>query len=173
MEHFKIQDHYGRVLADFDGEKIAEVSSDDGERARWIEIALYHIAVNGTDGGWAVHRLSKSILYHRIDTSCRTPKQARPGVRATAADLFEDAQPCAACRPPELDAMRPDASVRMEVPRHNVHFLDTEVQVVQDLTMDRRTGTPYWSQPVVELLTAAGLKHRPFLALVPQSGVVR
>lgn len=171
MEHFRIQDHYGRVLADFDGELVAESSSDDGERARWIEIALYRIEADG--GGWAVHRLSKSVLYHRIDTPCRTPKQARPGVPATAGDLPGDAQPCAQCRPPEPDAMDPAYAVRREVPRHNVHFLDTEQQVVDDLTMDRRTGTPYWSQPVVELLVAAGMKHRPFLALIPQSGVVR
>jgi len=168
MEHYCIRNHFGHTVADFAGELIAESTSDDGERARWIELNLYR-----TESGWAVHRASRSILYHRIDTSCRTPKQARPGVRSTASELPEDALPCAACRPPGPEAMEPNASVRIEVPRHNVHFLDTERQVVDDLTIDRRIGTPYWSQPVVELLTAAGVKHREFLALIPQSGVQR
>ncbi len=169
MAHVTIQDHHGRTLADFEGELAAEVTSDDGERARWIEMSLYH----REDGGWVVHRCSRSVLYHRIDTSCRTPKQARPGVRSTAADLLGDAEPCAKCRPPEPTALDPDAAVRIEIPRDNVHMLDTAKQVVDDLTMDRRTGTPYWSQPVVELLAAAGLKHPEILALIPQSAVIR
>lgn len=169
MTHVAIQDHTGRVLADFDGEVFAEVTSDDGERARWIEISLYRI----DGGGWAVHRRSMSTLYHSADTMCRTPKQARPGVRSTAADLLGDAEPCAKCRPPERDALDPDAVVRIEVPRDNVHMLDTDQQVVDDLTIDRRTGTPYWSQPVVELLLAAGSKYPQLLALIPQSAVIR
>jgi hypothetical protein len=169
MTHVAIHDHFDKVLADFEGELVAEVTSDDGERARWIEITLYRI----DNGGWAVHRSSRSVLYHRIDTSCRTPKQARPGVRSTAARLLGDAEPCAKCRPSERDAMDPDAQVRIEIPRDNVHLLDNAQQMVNDLTMDRRTGTPYWSQPVVELLVQAGLKHPEILALIPQSGVVR
>lgn len=170
MERFRIDNHYGQPVAEFTGELMAESSSDDGERARWIDLALYRLE----SGGWAVHRASRSTLYHSISTSCRTPKQARPGVRSTASELLEDSVPCDACRPPEREAMRTGTEpVRIEIDRHNVHFLDTEKQVVDDLTIDRRTGTPYWSQPVVELLTAAGLKHREFLALMPQSGVTR
>jgi hypothetical protein len=168
MERHCIQDHSGRTVAEFDGELYAESTSDDGQRARWIELNLFR-----TETGWAVHRASRSILYHRADTTCRTPKQARPGIRSTAERLPEDAEPCGQCRPPEADVMAPDSPVRIEVPRHNVHFMDTEAQVVGDLTMDRRTGTPYWSQPVVELLLAAGKRHPEFLALMPQQGVVR
>ena len=170
MTHVAIQDHFGRTLAEFEGEIVAEVTSDDGERARWIEMSLYRL----DDGsGWAVHRRSMSILYHRADTTCRTPKQARPGVRSTALQLEGDAEPCSKCRPPERDALDPDATVRIEIPRDNVHLLDTDQQVVDDLTVDRRTGTPYWSQPVVELLVAAGRKHPQLLALIPQSAVIR
>jgi hypothetical protein len=170
MTSVAIQDHFGRTLAAFEGEMVAEVTSDDGERARWIEITLYR---RDDASGWAVHRRSMSVLYHRDDTTCRTPKQARPGVCLPAAQLEGDAEPCAKCRPPERDALDPDAVVRIEIPRDNVHLLDTDKQVVDDLTVDRRTGTPYWSQPVVELLVAAGRKHPNLLALIPQSAVIR
>jgi hypothetical protein len=168
MDRHCIKDHSGRMVAEFDGELIAESTSDDGERARWIELNLYR-----TESGWAVHRASRSTLYHRIDTPCRTPKQARPGVASTADHLLEDAVPCGACNPPEISQLAPGSAVRIEVDRHNVHFLDTDQQVVGDLTIDRRNATPYWSQPVVELLLAAGKKHPAFLAMMPTQGIVR
>lgn len=164
-----IEDHRGATVAEFEGELVADVSTDDGERARWIVIELYHL----DKGGWAIHRLSDSVLYHRADTTCRTPKQARPGQLAPASELDEGAEPCGSCRPAELRELRPDEEVRIEVPRHNVHYRDTEQQVVDNLVMDRRTGTPYWSQPVVELLVAAGRSYPQFLALIPQSEVRR
>lgn len=163
-----IRDHRGDIVAEFEGDLVAEVSTDDGERARWIEIKLYR----RTDGkGWIIHRLSDSVLYHREDTSCRTPKNARPGQPATAADLDEGSEPCANCRPPELRDMLPDDAVRIEVPRHTVHPADTEQQVVDNLSIDRRTGARFWSQPIVELLVLAGAQHRAFLTLIPQTAV--
>jgi hypothetical protein len=164
-----IKDHRGAVVSQFEGVLAAEVTTDDGERARWIEIALYQ----REGGGWVIHRLSDSTLYHRQDTTCRTPKQARPGQPATAADLLEGSEPCGQCRPPELSAMRPGDPVRMEIPRHNVWFLDTEQQVVDNLVIDHRTGKAFWSKPVIELLGAVAQEHPHFLALIPRSGVTR
>jgi len=161
-----IKDHRGEIVRNgqFEGELVAEVSTDDGERARWIEIKLYR----RTDAdGWIIHRMSDSVLYHHIDTTCRTPKSARPGQPMTAADLQDGAEPCGNCRPPEPDDMPPDHPIRIEVARNVVHPWNTEKQVVDDLVMDRRTGTPYWSEPVIELVTAAGMQHREFLALLP------
>lgn len=163
-----IRDHRDDIVAEFEGELIAEVSTDDGERARWIEIKLYR----RTDGkGWIIHRLSDSVLYHREDTGCRTPKNARPGVLSTAADLDEGNEPCSMCKPPELCDLMPDQVVRIEVPRHTVHPADNEQQVVDNLSIDRRTGSRFWSQPIVELLVLAGQQHRPFLTLIPQTAV--
>ena len=166
-----IKDNRDVTVAQFNGDLIAEVSTDDGERARWIEIQLYR-RTDGS-GGWVIHRKSDSVLYHRADTTCRTPKGARPGQESPAGELDEGSEPCAACRPPELRDLDPQEPVRIEVPRHNVHFRDTEQQVVDDLVIDRRSGTPYWSEPVVELLVAAGTQHPKFLELIPQAEVRR
>lgn len=168
MAHYQITDQRGETH-DFDGELIAESSTDDGEKARWIEFKLYRL----DKGGWCVHRLSDSVLYHRGDTACRTQKQARPGQPGFATDLAEGSEPCAVCKPPGLAKMRPDEPVRIETARHNVHFLDTEQEVVDNLSIDRRTAKRFWSEPVVELLVAAGYAHREFLALIPQAEVRR
>lgn len=163
-----IRDHRNDIIAEFEGELVASVSTDDGERARWIEMELYR----RTDGkGWLIHRLSDSVLYHREDTTCRTPKNARPGQPATAADLDEGSEPCANCKPPQLRQLMPHEAVRIEVPRHNVHLANTEQEVVDNLSIDRRTGSRFWSPPVVELLVLAGHQHPPFLALIPQTAV--
>ena len=168
MGHYHITDYDGRTLAEFDGELVAEVTTDDGERARWIEMKLYR----RSDGkGWLIHRLSDSVLYHREDTACRTPKNARPGQPATAADLDEGSEPCANCKPPQLRELPPDAAVRIEVPRHTVHLANTEQEVVDNLSIDRRTGSRFWSPPVVELLALAGAQHRAFFTLIPQTAV--
>jgi len=164
-----IRDGRGDTIAEFEGEKIAEVSTDDGEKARWIAFALYR----KDSGGWVIHRLSESTVYHRADTTCRTQKSARPGVMDRAGQLRQNAEPCSICRPPEPADLDPDDPVRIEVPRHTVRQRDTEQSVVNDLVIDRRSGTPYWSEPVVELLVAAGMQHRRFLELIPQAEVRR
>lgn len=138
------------------GEKLAGVSSQAWPR--WIEIDVY----SRDEGGFAVHRVGKSVVYHREDTPCATVSGAPSGRPVTVDNLPDDAVPCQVCRPlaPEVLGDLSDHGekpvIRLEVDRPVLAVFENAARA-QDFIVtvrDRYTGEPgtHVSPPVAELI---------------------
>lgn len=135
-----------------EGELLKEVTS--GAWPRWIEIGVYKL----DDGGYAVHRVGKSKVYHREDTPCSTVKGLPSGKLVTVDNLPDDAEPCRVCNPVSPQDMDDDEQIRMEVDRP-VLAIFNGAQKAQDFIVtvrDRYTQRPgvFVSNPVAELIQA-------------------
>lgn len=98
----------------FDGELLADESSDDGERDRWQEVRIYRTTTNR----WVVERTGRSRVPGEVDlpqvTVCRTPDEVRQALtfshtttdgqrRRYVTDIGYDALNQAADLDPELE----------------------------------------------------------------------
>ena len=153
---------------EFEGELIHAVTTYRDDKDRWFEMKLY----KREPSGWVVDRVSMSLIYHVLDGPCERANGEKKGSPCKVADLDPDAEPCSVCHPPYPEHLRADAEVRFEFPRHTVIHCKTAVDVVRNVTTDRRTGTQFTSAPATELLTeAAKISPEIESALLAADGV--
>lgn len=144
----------------FDGELIAESSTEKQWKPRWLELRLYKVEPGQSfpeegadrlrlpDGGYLLHQVGQSVLYHNPDNP-----DCQDGVPASFADLPEDAQPCPSCRPPGRIALQasPGQVVGLESTRNSVKRSPTAAGIVQLI----EEGRPELSAPAEKLLRIA------------------
>jgi hypothetical protein len=168
----KIEGHSGGTS--FDGTLVAETSNYNDDKARWLEMRLYR-KDDGT--GWVLHRVSKSLVYHQLDSDCRRADGQPSGIEMLASDLDRDAEPCEVCHPRWPDQIPAGVHIRGEIPRHTVNHCRTASEVVDRLTLNNRTHKRYWSAPATDLLLKAARAAEEFaspeLPSAEGSGVIK
>lgn len=128
--------------------EIARVSSEwgnpefprDEPRLRWSLNVVWRLA----GYRWALYRASMSVVYHAINTDCRTMGPGGPGtgsLRGTAckvADMPDEAEPCWRCRPLPPDDLPDDADVRFEFPRQSVEIFESPERLSKRMVAHRK-----------------------------------
>lgn len=139
----------------FTGALLAAASSAGPGRLRWAELALYR-----WDGGdstpFVLHRVGRSRVYHAAPSPCVPTRTARA---VEDSGLDPTAQPCPACRPPDLDALGPDSEIIPEKPWHAYHLCRSLDDVEEALWESMPAGERITELPLVcrKLLTRARL----------------
>ena len=141
------------------------VTTYGSTKDRWVEFEVYAMA----DASWLIHRIGKSVIYHRADTSCTTRTGVPSGSPAGVDDLPDDAMPCPRCLPAYPDEL-PDGpgTVRFEFPRHTWDSCPTPELAAAKLTTIRSrdgTVTVHMSDPVADLLRQLAVKYPEFTRL--------
>lgn len=115
---------------EFDGTKLADVSTMSDLSPRWTQMELYKT----TDGQYVLHIIGASVVYHRHHGPCNS------GVETVAADLPDDAEPCFKCNPPELDKLSDADLVDFEEDRYASHICPDATAVISQLRNPRSSG---------------------------------
>jgi hypothetical protein len=149
------------------GTRIGFGTSERDDSLKWAEIEIYRQG----EGGYMVHRLGYSLVYHRADTWCRTAAGSQPGHPATVDDLPDEASPCRDCKPPAPQRLADDEAIRYEYPRHTFDSCKDAREVVASLTVVRhRDGTPpsiRFSGPVQAALREAAEQDKQIYQILP------
>jgi hypothetical protein len=113
----------------FEGTLLARVRTETPRRPRWVEFELYCSEPNKSlpNGGYLIHIIGQSVVYHRHESACNT------GVPHRAADLPDDAEPCDVCRPPAAAALGGADVVDLESPRHTLYKCATAEDAVRQI----------------------------------------
>jgi hypothetical protein len=128
----------------FNGVKIAESSSRQPYKPRWVEFQLFVT----TRGIYVLSRIGKSVLFH--DESC--PVVTRNRLSAIPGDtLTTDYIPCSDCRPSKFS----DNGVYPETPRYWAQTSEKAKGVVDALMQYDANGTEYLTHVACELLEEA------------------
>ena len=148
-------------VIEFEGELIAEVTTELPDAPRWTEMELYRLT-DGT-GRYVLHVVGRSVVYHVHDSDCNS------GTATDAATLPGDAEPCLTCKP---TAYTDTETVDFEDDRHSAHVCATAADVLVSLrsTGSRASSRPF-STPALRLLAIAKQKDPAIGALM--SGVER
>jgi hypothetical protein len=131
----------------FDGELLAESSSREPGRPRWVEFSLYR-TLKGT---FVIYRVGRSAIFH--DKDCQTVARNRLSV-ADGAELPRDFVPCKSCRPTRLDM----EGVYPETARHYAQTSETAKGIISSLTRFDDNGTAYLTNVARDLLALAAVK---------------
>lgn len=116
-------------VLEFAGRLIAASSTEQPGKPRWVELELYQVT-DGT-GRYVLHRIGRSVVYHRSDGPCHR------GVTVPATDLDHTSQPCPLCRPaaPGIAKAIPHALISIETDYHATQLCDAASQVLDRLRM--------------------------------------
>ena len=104
------------------GERIAHVNTDDGNKLRWIELSVFERDA----GGYVYYTVGHSVVYHRNsdDYSC-----GGRGVPRDEKDLdFDRLEPCSECQPDQFP--EPGTLVRHEIDIHTLKLCDSLTDVI-------------------------------------------
>lgn len=171
MPQVRIENRFS--VQTFDGELLDWTQTPGPpDRPRWVEIYVYKLD-NGT--GYMLHRIGKSVIYHRADTRCTISDGRQSGDVAKISDLPDNAEPCDECAPPFPEDIGDDEEIRFEFDRHTFNRCATAARVIDKLTVyrspssgqgDEDTGrsakTSTVSAPVRELLEKLAAKDPAF-----------
>lgn len=140
-----------RVL-EFQGTRIAYVSTESASSPRWTEMNLFHLT-DGTDR-YVLQTVGRSVVYHGHHSECNS------GTAVFMANLPEDAEPCTRCRPPTFypdgDADDRRTAVDLESDRYSVYVCALATDVITRLRISRaNTALDSFSAPAMRLLDHA------------------
>lgn len=129
---------------EFSGVKLAESSSRDARKPRWVEFELYRTPKNQ----YVLARIGVSVFYHAedCDTVTRNKLSVEDGATLSAAYV-----PCAECNPEKLSI----DGVYPETPRHAAYVCADAVSVVASLMQQDKNRTEYLTNVARKLLTDA------------------
>lgn len=160
MPLIRIEDRHQDT--EFDGTRIAGPVTS-GNQPRWLSMTIYKAA----SGGYILHRVGMSVVYHEAETSCQTILGQKSGSPATIVDLPDEALPCERCSPPYPADLGDTEQVRFEFPRHTIDKCADARGVVEKLTTINPRGgqkTIRISEPVGSLLAEAAAADPEFAA---------
>lgn len=139
---FSIRD--GVRTLQFSGSKLAESSSRDVIKPRWVEFELYKTP----KGQYVLARIGVSVYYHSEDclTVARNKLSAVDGSELSAAYV-----PCDFCKPEKLNI----DGIYPETPRYAAYVCADAVSVVASLMKQDKNRTEYLTNVARRLLTDA------------------
>lgn len=155
------------VRRTWDGELIAQTRSNGP--LRWAEFYLYVLPA----GGFVVHRVGASRVYHTKDTRCVLSSGGQMGEPSSLDELPDDAEPCWNCKPPSPLLLPDGAVVRFEQKRHTVRECEDPEDVVKTLISYREGNrrVTRMSGPVRELLRQAARSVPEFAGIQPEQRI--
>jgi hypothetical protein len=163
----KIYDRGMRSPVEITGTLIGHGSSRRDGSPAWADVEVYRL----DGGGFLVHRIGMSLVFHRADTTCATRDGRQRGDPAGVSDLPDDAEPCRVCAPPwPEDLPDGEAVIRFEFPRHAFDGCDSPEQVAEKLTVIRhrdKTRSVQFSQPVNDCLEECAANDPAFAKFLP------
>jgi hypothetical protein len=124
----------------------------------WTDITLYRVTGH-TDMRYAIQIVGRSSIYHRVDGPCRYGVSMTVGAVAVDEERYEAINPCQrpGCRPKDLEYLRDEDAVKVEVPIPRLYECQDADEVVNVLySHGRREGRPP-SSLSVKILNAASL----------------
>lgn len=129
---------------EFSGAKLAESSSREPGKPRWVEFELYKTPKNQ----YVLARIGVSVYYHSEDcqTVSRNKLSAVDGAALSAAYV-----PCGFCSPDRLDI----DGTYPETPRYSAYVCTDAVGVVASLMKRDNNKTEYLTNVARRLLTEA------------------
>lgn len=129
---------------EFSGAKLAESSSREQGKPRWVEFELYRTPKNQ----YVLARIGVSVYYHseNCQTVSRNKLSAVDGAELSAAYV-----PCTFCSPVRMDI----DGVYPETPRFSAYVCTDAVGVVASLMKRDNNGTEYLTNVARRLLTEA------------------
>jgi hypothetical protein len=141
MKHY-VRD--GVRTLEFSGAKLAESSSREPKKPRWVEFELYKTP----KGQYVLARIGVSVYYHSEDcqTVSRNKLSAVDGAELSAAYV-----PCDFCKPNRLDV----EGIYPETPRYSAYVCTDAVGVVASLMKRDNNNTEYLTNVARRLLTEA------------------
>jgi hypothetical protein len=144
MKRYELQDGAERLVR-FTGDHLTHVTSDDGERLRWLDLDIYRTQA----GKYIVHQVGRTSVYHALDSEC-TPKAFE---QVKVLNLRDDVEPCPVClsQGDDLDL----SEVRMESDLYRVVIHNTARNLVDALENTNAEGRRYYSKIVRNALIAA------------------
>lgn len=129
---------------EFSGAKLAESSSRDPKKPRWVEFELYRTP----KGQYVLSRVGMSVFYHsdKCQTVERNRLSAMDGAELSAAYI-----PCDVCKPDRLAI----EGVYPETPRYAAYVCADAVSVVASLMKQDKNRTEYLTNVARRLLMDA------------------
>lgn len=143
---YRIKD--GARAVEFDGEKLAESTSDDGKAQRWTDLTLYRT----NSGLFVIHRVGRSVVYHAQDSRCT--RQAQPTL-ASLLTADPDYIACRKCNPPDIYSAPQNVTVLVEQDRHAAIISETARGVVDVLHGKDGNGTLFMTHTARQLIEEA------------------
>lgn len=131
---------------EFSGVKLAESSSRDVRKPRWVEFELYKTP----KGQYVLARIGVSVYYHSGE--CQTVARNKLD-KVEWADLSAAYVPCEFCKPDKLAL----EEVYPETPRYAAYVCADAVSVVASLMKQDKNRTEYLTNVARRLLTDASL----------------
>lgn len=142
MKKYSVRD--GVRTLQFDGVKLAESSSWNKSKPRWVEFELYRTPTNQ----YVLCRVGDSVLYHAEDCYLVT----RNKLSAVDPDtLPSGSSPCPDCRPTRINP----EGVYPELPRYQAQVSEDPVGVIASLMRRDANGTEYLTNVARDLLVEA------------------
>lgn len=131
-------------MYEFDGELLAESTSERPDEDRWVEFQLYRTKA----GSYVMSRIGQTRLYHDPGCAIVTRNHLKP---SSADDLTPDHVPCQDCVPHPSDDV-----VAIERPRYFALVSDEPDAVLDALYKYDRSGARYLTLVAQRLLEEAG-----------------
>ena len=131
---------------EFNGEKLAESSSREDRKPRWVEFELYKTP----KGQYVLARIGVSVYYHA--ESCQTVTRNKLSA-VDGSQLSGVYIPCDFCKPEKLDV----EGVYPETPRYAAYVCSDAVSVVSSLMKQDKNRTEYLTNVARRLLMDASL----------------
>lgn len=119
-------------VIEFEGDLIAEATTERPNDPRWTEINIYRT----TGGSYVIHRVGRSVVYHLHGSECNY------GIATAGAKLPRDAEPCPTCKPASPEELFQEDLFDLEIDIHSAEVC-TAVELPQRLThkkVNRSTG---------------------------------
>lgn len=144
-------------VLEFQGELVADVTTEVPHQSRWTEMELYRLT-DGT-GRYVVHIVGRSVLYHVHDGECNS------GSATDAAELPDDAEPCSTCKP-NRDLVDGEI-LDFEVDRHSAYVCGSAAEALGQLrSTGARAAVRPFSAPALRLINSARQKDDAIEAIM-------
>lgn len=139
---YTIQD--GARVLKFEGQELAQSSSQEPGKTRWVEFSLYRTR----NGKYVVGRVGVSMTFHK--SSCAVVK--RNNIDPLPAQVISsNLQPCRECSP----SREAETYLYAETPRHRAQICTTARGVVDSLKQYDSRNTEYITDVARRLLEDA------------------
>lgn len=125
-EIIRVPDSTGS-LKEFNGILLADVSTENPDSLRWMEMELYKVT-DGTNR-YVLHLVARSVVYHRFESDCKRGVP-RP---VSDKDWPEDAEPCRTCRPSLWLDAPDDRQYDLEIDRHTTFVCEDAAEMISHL----------------------------------------
>lgn len=144
----------------FKGAAVADLSWDydaayESGHNRWTDITLYRVLEEGSPYAYAIQIVGRSVLYHRVNSPCRSGVNMTVGYLRRDDDRYQALISCEkrGCAPDDLEDLKDSDMVAVEEDLYTLYKCASPVEVVE--IMQNRSTRGQMSNLSIKLLQAA------------------